>query len=118
MNQFPRLRIVVVLPILSKIVCETNEPYSKRTTRSGGDFCCSDRIPLKINEFIKTPNSKITENFKIRKIPNFANVNSTKNAESNFTFGVIDMLDGFGSCLLYTSPSPRDATLSRMPSSA
>ena len=25
---------------------------------------------------------------------------------------------GFLSCLLYTSPSPRDATLSRMPSSA
>ena len=25
---------------------------------------------------------------------------------------------GFNSCLLYTSPSPRDATLSRMPSSA
>ena len=25
---------------------------------------------------------------------------------------------GFFSCLLYTSPSPRDATLSRMPSSA
>ena len=28
----------------------------------------------------------------------------------------IDNLDMF--CLLYTSPSPRDATLSRMPSSA
>ena len=26
--------------------------------------------------------------------------------------------DGFNPCLLYTSPSPRDATLSRMPSSA
>ena len=26
--------------------------------------------------------------------------------------------DGFFVCLLYTSPSPRDATLSRMPSSA
>ena len=26
--------------------------------------------------------------------------------------------DDFGDCLLYTSPSPRDATLSRMPSSA
>ena len=26
--------------------------------------------------------------------------------------------NGFGFCLLYTSPSPRDATLSRMPSSA
>ena len=27
-------------------------------------------------------------------------------------------VDNLGSCLLYTSPSPRDATLSRMPSSA
>ena len=26
--------------------------------------------------------------------------------------------DGLTTCLLYTSPSPRDATLSRMPSSA
>ena len=31
------------------------------------------------------------------------------------TFKLIDQLTG---CLLYTSPSPRDATLSRMPSSA
>ena len=29
-----------------------------------------------------------------------------------------DMLDTMYDCLLYTSPSPRDATLSRMPSSA
>ena len=28
------------------------------------------------------------------------------------------ILDELNSCLLYTSPSPRDATLSRMPSSA
>ena len=27
-------------------------------------------------------------------------------------------VSGEGTCLLYTSPSPRDATLSRMPSSA
>ena len=26
--------------------------------------------------------------------------------------------DGYGGCLLYTSPSPRDGLLSRMPSSA
>ena len=26
--------------------------------------------------------------------------------------------DNYNACLLYTSPSPRDATLSRMPSSA
>ena len=29
-----------------------------------------------------------------------------------------DMLDWNYTCLLYTSPSPRDATLARMPSSA
>ena len=29
-----------------------------------------------------------------------------------------DLLILYGDCLLYTSPSPRDATLSRMPSSA
>ena len=29
-----------------------------------------------------------------------------------------DARDGLKPCLLYTSPSPRDATLSRMPSSA
>ena len=37
------------------------------------------------------------------------------------TTGLGDLLPGGGdddSCLLYTSPSPRDATLSRMPSSA
>ena len=28
------------------------------------------------------------------------------------------MIDRFGACLLYTSPSPRDRTRSRMPSSA
>ena len=31
--------------------------------------------------------------------------------------GVLDAVSGYA-CLLYTSPSPRDATLSRMPSSA
>ena len=31
---------------------------------------------------------------------------------------VFDLLDVYYNCLLYTSPSPRDATLSRMPSSA
>ena len=30
----------------------------------------------------------------------------------------LQFYDGISTCLLYTSPSPRDATLSRMPSSA
>ena len=32
--------------------------------------------------------------------------------------GWVDILSKDNTCLLYTSPSPRDATLSRMPSSA
>ena len=30
----------------------------------------------------------------------------------------VDIIEDLNCCLLYTSPSPRDATLSRMPSSA
>ena len=36
----------------------------------------------------------------------------------NLGFGLGEIIDEFGSCLLYTSPSPRDRTRSRMPSSA
>ena len=48
-----------------------------------------------------------------------ANISCGANNSGTFSlngsnFGRID----FGACLLYTSPSPRDATLSRMPSSA
>ena len=32
--------------------------------------------------------------------------------------GAIEVKEAINTCLLYTSPSPRDATLSRMPSSA
>ena len=32
--------------------------------------------------------------------------------------GALAYIGLYGACLLYTSPSPRDATLSRMPSSA
>ena len=55
-------------------------------------------------------------------------VDSKFNAQHNgkgleYALSIINSVDGiyreeFGLCLLYTSPSPRDATLSRMPSSA
>ena len=37
---------------------------------------------------------------------------------NELTTALLDEAAKFASCLLYTSPSPRDATLSRMPSSA
>ena len=61
----------------------------------------------------------------------FLSVISSLNADDHVEFGAMEGLqcnfaDGKDmddvmkvlSCLLYTSPSPRDATLSRMPSSA
>ena len=41
-----------------------------------------------------------------------------KKARRKVQRGVVHILATFNNCLLYTSPSPRDATLSRMPSSA
>ena len=47
------------------------------------------------------------------------NKNSNVNQQTTSTPNVTDSgFRGDNSCLLYTSPSPRDATLSRMPSSA
>ena len=43
-------------------------------------------------------------------------VNQSESMDSAIN-GLLQSLDPY-SCLLYTSPSPRDATLSRMPSSA
>ena len=60
----------------------------------GGD---AERVH--VNHFISGDRSM--EEFHILAVP------------GGFSFG-----DHLGSCLLYTSPSPRDATLSRMPSSA
>ena len=42
-------------------------------------------------------------------------INHAKNTDSN---GIENMIDVIMSCLLYTSPSPRDLSTSRMPSSA
>ena len=46
--------------------------------------------------------------------------NEYEESFSHKTYGIIvhHVLENLYSCLLYTSPSPRDATLSRMPSSA
>mgnify|MGYP003308268395 CR=1 FL=1 len=55
----------------------------------------------------------------ISSIFNLNDANSKKmSIQESCDIGCKDSLAVFFSCLLYTSPSPRDATLSRMPSSA
>ena len=55
--------------------------------------------------------------------PGGAEMVVTKGGDGELTDGDVPLQpkgseDAFQGCLLYTSPSPRDATLSRMPSSA
>ena len=51
-------------------------------------------------------------------IPTGNSMEVLKKFEDRYEFSRYDDLVYFITCLLYTSPSPRDATLSRMPSSA
>ena len=45
-------------------------------------------------------------------------INAQVNVETVETVGTVETVETVGTCLLYTSPSPRDRTRSRMPSSA
>ena len=64
----------------------------------------SGRIGLKDNLFKKMSENVLSETPK-----------DIKEIAKEYNLGVSTI---HGACLLYTSPSPRDATLSRMPSSA
>ena len=60
---------------------------------------------------VKETISNIVDFHKLTKVP-FTNLQLFETAVGKYVEGEII------TCLLYTSPSPRDATLSRMPSSA
>ena len=62
-------------------------------------------------ELFETPLGKAFENLNNQGIKAYMNC-GWERKES------LDIITGDNYCLLYTSPSPRDATLSRMPSSA
>ena len=65
------------------------------------------RAGFPANEIIFTPNG-----VSLQEIEEVAAMGVQINIDN------LSILEQFGACLLYTSPSPRDATLSRMPSSA
>ena len=66
--------------------------------------------------------SEFSKNYSLSKnLPKIDNDDELwKTVRSHYTLkdDYINLESGYYNCLLYTSPSPRDATLSRMPSSA
>ena len=68
-------------------------------------------LPDKYRNFLQTPFGLLIESEK----PSISELSQYLN-DSPFLITVGDAISE--NCLLYTSPSPRDATLSRMPSSA
>ena len=98
--------------------------------------CISSWGPLIFGHADKTTQSKISDYLKrgttygapteiesemakkiIELVPSIEKVRMV-NSGTEATMSAIRLARGYTSCLLYTSPSPRDATLSRMPSSA
>ena len=74
---------------------------------------CKD-CDLKFDSWFASSNEY--ERLKKKKLLNCHKCNSVKVEKSIMAPQLISQ--NFKNCLLYTSPSPRDATLSRMPSSA
>ena len=102
---------------------ESYEEFKKETGINLRDFEFTlvnddpDTVAPRINEVLKPDTLK----------DGLFDIDTEYNQQTSFAIRVTDGDDnqpkgnggsGFISCLLYTSPSPRDATLSRMPSSA
>ena len=71
---------------------------------------------LQIGDITPRMANRLADNFDI--IEYFRSVDKKKLIAEHVKEIECILTDGHWGCLLYTSPSPRDATLSRMPSSA
>ena len=68
--------------------------------------------PIASGKIIMSPNVKVGY------VPQVLNVDRSLPLTAERFLSLVNNRNDRGLCLLYTSPSPRDATLSRMPSSA
>ena len=76
---------------------------------------------MKITQDVRDYADGLSENEKAALYPDEAQTRGVEGAlatDREIKKGMDEMSKKFEDCLLYTSPSPRDATLSRMPSSA
>ena len=71
-----------------------------------------------MNKIIENLNNAFIEINELIKFGNQINLGTLNSNLKNETGDFVKKLDILSHCLLYTSPSPRDGLLSRMPSSA
>ena len=77
-----------------------------------------DNAINKVNPFVQRDFSLPGAIGETRKFKEYTPTDETETEANLFNDNTFICKYGITSCLLYTSPSPRDATLSRMPSSA
>ena len=81
--------------------------------------CTGEELTNNLLQQIKPFNVKFHLNERVEELKKNQNRWHVKTSSGvEFDVAAIVIAGGVGSCLLYTSPSPRDAALSRMPSSA
>ena len=123
---------VVVVGEKNITITSTNEPDHKSMYYESGNPLYEEYSEPENEYFKKNPNTIAAMNytFTIPRFPEAAlNNESTPFGPMGVSINSVvfynqvaapgdDILEELNTCLLYTSPSPRDATLSRMPSSA
>ena len=106
MENFQRYFLIFSIMIFSYFLIIRWDPPKNESIEINNDILLNDSEYLQSNEPLV--NNESFADALISTPNNCKNINSEKIDTDNWSL----------TCLLYTSPSPRDATLSRMPSSA
>ena len=84
----------------------------------GAEQAFKDSIASKVGDALETKRKEVLSNLKDLDGIGDTQIKSIENFYQKEEYFVSSSKTRYGSCLLYTSPSPRDGLLSRMPSSA
>ena len=106
---------------LNPITLNTPKPLLKLKNVTMLEYCINLIINLKIKKIIINTfylGDQISKFIKDKKFSAKIEIVEDGKEILNTGGGILNMINHSESCLLYTSPSPRDGLLSRMPSSA
>ena len=102
--------------------CGTEEIYfATSNLKVGGGICVTaSHNPKDYNgmKFVRAESRPISGDSGLEEIQGKAEANDFSPAATRGGYEAVDTSEAYKDCLLYTSPSPRDLSTSRMPSSA